>query len=507
MLQTASPETARDGGAPAPAAGSPLSRRQLFGGAAVAAAFWGAAAQTRRAAAAPPPVSADVDPGAMIPKLVRRTTMGITEADLALANSLGYDGWLEYQLDHLNIPENPALEARIATLTTLTMTPQQLYPLPEGLVVSELIEATILRAVMSRRQLYERMVEFWSDHFNIHHDAAVHVKTVDDRDVARAHALGAFPAILDASAHSPAMLLYLDNVNSNNLHPNENYARELMELHTMGADGGYTQQDVVEVARCFTGWSCYGVNLSNPLTGTFRFIPAIHDDGQKIVLGNIIPPGGGIQDGLTVLDILVNHPSTARFIAKKLSRRLLGENVPQGVIDSVAAAYTSTGGDIKAMIRAALRPNHLYDAEPRYKRPFHLLVSALRTTGATIATTAGLRAQLSAAGHRPFNWSPPDGYPDTLAYWHGLILPRWSFGAALVSGAVSGTSIDPAAFFAGAADAQAMADRINARMFAGELTAAELACIRDYLLPDPPTTARQRDAIGLAIGAPSFQWY
>jgi hypothetical protein len=486
-----------------------ISRRDLFRSAGAVAAVWGAAAAPRRASASvPPEVSADIDPGSLVSKLARRITMGITESELALANSLGYDGYLEYHLDHAAIPEDPALLARLATLTTLTMDPIQLYPLPQGQIINELTEAAILRAVMSKRQLFERMVEFWTDHFNIDilNGDDRYLKTVDDREVIRAHALGTFPALLSASAHSPAMLIYLDNFSSTAGNPNENYARELMELHTMGASGGYTQQDVAEVARCFTGWTLFN-RTGQPNAGTFRFNALQHDNNQKIVLGNIIPAGGGIQDGLTVLDILVNHPSTAAFIAGKLCRWLLGETTPQSIIDAVAATYTSTTGDIKSMIRTALTPNYLADAAPRYKRPFHHFISALRALPSTIVTTTALRNQLDAAGHRPFTWGTPDGYPDSLQYWSGLILPRWNFGASLLQNQYNGLSVNYAAFFSGLTTAEQMADRINTAMFGGEMSRADRIRIRDYLLPDSPTDARRREAVGLAIASPSFQWY
>jgi hypothetical protein len=468
-------------------------------------AFWGAAESRSQP---PTDVAADVDPGGLISKLARRITMGPTPTDLAQASSLGYGGYLEYHLNPGAIDDS-ALDARLATLTTLTMQPYQLYALTASQVINELTEAVILRSVLSKRQLFERVVEFWTDHFNIDitKEADTYLKTVDDRDVIRANALGTFPALLWASAHSPAMLQYLDNSSSVKGNPNENYAREIMELHTLGVDGGYTQQDVKEVARCFTGWGMFGRSTTDVRAGTFRFDLSKHDQNQKVVLGHTIPINGGMQDGLTVLNILSAHPSTARYIAGKLCRWFLGDSVPQGVIDSVAATYTTTGGDIKAMIRQALSPNVLFGAFPRYKRPYHLMVSAMRMLPTTITATSGLRSQLQGAGQRPFYWTTPDGYPDYTEFWVGLILPRWNFGASLLNGNVSGVAVDQAAFFAGLSTAQQMADQIDTAMFGGEMPAPEKNRIRTFLLPDAPTAARKRDAIALAIGAPSFQWY
>ncbi len=495
--------------------GRAVSRRRLLRSAAGLAAFWGVVgAESARARATPPTdVSADVDPSSLLNKLVRRVTMGFTQAEQSLANSMGYQAYLEYHLNYTAIDDS-ALNAQLAALTTLTMTPSQLYLLTAGQVISELTEAVIRRGVFSNRQLFERVVEFWTDHFNIQitNEDDQYLKTVDDRDVVRANALGAFPALLSASAHSPAMLFYLNNNISVAGNPNENYARELMELHTLGVNGGYTQNDVHEVARCFTGWQYY-LRGTGSLQGTFRFNAAQHDNASKVVLGNTIPANGGIQDGVTVLNILSNHPSTATFIATKLCRRFIGEDASAATISAVAATYTSTGGDIKAMLRTALQPNVLADATPRYKRPFHLFVSAMRALPTAITSVTALRTQLAGTGHQPYYWIAPDGYPDTLTYWSGLILPRWGFGASLLTnssgtaGGISGLTVDVPGFLSGLTTAQQIVDRIDQAMFGGEMPASDKARIRTYLLPDPPSTIRQRDAIGLAIGSPGFQWY
>jgi hypothetical protein len=487
------------------------SRRELFRSLSTAAglaAFWGATTP-RAARASSPEVSADVDPGALVAKLVRRITMGYSEAEVALASQMGYDGYLEYHLNPAAIDDS-VLEAQLVPLTTLTMTPEQLYAANPGTIINELIEQVIRRAVFSKRQLFERMVEFWTDHFNIdiNDGDAVYLKTTDDTNVIRPHALGSFPAMLDASAHSPAMLYYLDNFLNISGNPQENYARELMELHTLGVDGGYTQQDVQEVARCFTGWTYYSRN-AGALTGTFRFRSDRHDNGAKTVLGHNIPAGGGVNDGLIVLDILVNHPSCAAFIAKKLCRWLLGENTPQSIVNDVAATYTATDGDIKAMIRTALKANYLYDAAPRYKRPFHHFVSCMRAVPTTINGVASIRSRLNAAGQVPFTWGPPDGFPDYLDYWQGLILPRWNFGASLMAAQIGNVVVDYTAFFNGLTTAVQCIDRINAALFGGELPTDQRARVLQFMQPDPPnpTTNEKRDALALAMGCPEFQWY
>lgn len=490
---------------------------------ATAGAAVGLGALATPAKAARPSVRADVDPGAILKKLVDRTTFGATESELALASSLGYSAYLERALNPAAI-DDAACDALLAPLTTIFMTPAQLYlsdaDIPsDGTIVNELIDAKAIRAIYSQRQLLERMVDFWTDHFNIavNEGDRRRLKTADDRDVIRANALGNFRDMLLASARSAAMSDYLDNKSSNATSPNENYARELMELHAMGADGGYTQTDVQQVARCFTGWYYYFSALSNgDLAGTFRFNSSRHAGGSKTVLGNTIPArtgAAGEQDGIDVINILAAHPSTAAFVSKKMCRYLLGENVRQSVIDAVAATYTATSGDIKSMIRTAFDPNTLYDADPAFKRPFHLYASTLRVLPATLTTPAAynsLRSWNNVAGHQPFFWVPPDGYPNTLGYWGGLLVPRWNFPAQLMNGttgSISGIVVDDVAFYGSATTADQLVDRINAAIFQGEMLPADRTRVRTYLATNVGSRTVRREAIGLALSSPSFQWY
>ncbi len=475
-----------------------LSRRRLLGGA-LLGGLW---SQTPTLAG-PPPI------GSPLHWLVQRLTFGLTQEELTLAQTLGYTNYLEHHLNHTAIADG-ALTTRLSSYGALFDEPWQLLTRSGEEVMSQLWETTILRSVFSQRQLFERMVEFWSDHLsiNINLDNEKWMKMTDDRDVVRAHALGTFRGLMNASIRSPAMLYYLDNHINVAGNPNENYARELMELHTLGVDGGYSQQDVEEVARCFTGWT-YHIPGQSSLTDRhrFRFNPAVHDNGPKRVLGVDIPAGGGINDGQIVLDILLTHPSTAQFIAKKLCRRFWGYNPPQSLIDSVAATYTATDGDIKAMLRTLFASTDPLTAEPKYKRPYHLFISALRATNATVNSTATLRGYLNAVKHVPFTWGPPDGFPDSLSAWLGNILPRWNYGLLLMQGNIWHVIVDVNAFFAGTTTADQMAQRIDERLFGGAMPTAQRTRIRDYLLPNPPTTGRKRDAIGLAIASPGYQWY
>ena len=473
-----------------------------------------ALAQASRSALAGPPApvdtAADVDPSAVLVKLIGRITFGPTIEQLSLAQSLGYSGYLEHHLNHTALDDS-AVEARVADPIRLPMVPRTLVnDFGPDLLIPLLIEATILRAIFSPRQLFERMVEFWSDHFSIYVvDDEQHVlKTIDDRDVIRPNALGLFPDLLQRVAKSPAMLAYLNGQQNVAGLPNENYARELMELHTMGASGGFTQQDVAEVARCFTGWGYVPWTPGTDFTyGTFRFRAEQHDNGQKTVLGNIIPAGGGIDDGLRVLQILTEHPSTAAFIARKLCIRFLGDNPPQGAVDTVAATYTATGGDIKAMLRKVLHPDLIHQAPPKLKRPFHFVASAVRALNIGVNSPTPLRYWLDTSGHQVFHWGPPSGYPDTFDFWAGSLLPRWNWGGTFGSNSLQDLTFDTAAFFAGATAPSAAADRIDARLFMGGMNPGDKAAIKTYLATNVLNTFTYRSAVGLALASPGFQVY
>lgn len=504
-----------------------LSRRTLVAGAGAATFGAALAAITRRSFAAPAypnDVPADVDPSSLVHKLVNRITFGGSESELALAESMGYEGYLEYQLNHTAIDDSIA-DARVAPLSTVFMSANDLFQDDDNRpttsqIRNELTEHLTIRAVYGTRQLHERMVEMWTDHFNIAitDDDPQYLKTVDDRDVIRSNALGNFGTLLTASAHSPAMLVYLNNNLSTALSPNENYAREIMELHSLGVDGGYTQQDVVQVARCFSGWTRYGSASNNaPNCGKFLYSSGRHATGAKTVFAGTpqqlnIPNRSaslGKADGDDVLNALKFHPSTARFIATKICRHFVAEDPSSKLVDKVAAAYTSSGGDIKSMLRVALAPNVIAAAPPKFKRPFHLIVSALRALSANITSTTGLRSQYSLAGHAPYTWLTPDGYPDKLAHWSGLLLPRWNFGASLMNGttgSVTGTSVDTAAFFSGATTPAQAVERISQRLFAGRMNASDRSAVAAYIGTSTSST-RWREAIGLSIASPGFQWY
>lgn len=441
-------------------------------------------------------------------RLIQRITMGFTLAEREQIEQLGYHAYLDRQLDYEAIDDGGLEDALHSALPTLGMSPAELlfnYHEDPIVPVFELLIATVYRSIYSPRQLFERMVILWSDHFNIDllGDLGIWLKPTDDREVIRRHAMTSFPELLRASAHSPAMLDYLTNDSNVKGHPNENYSRELMELHTLGADRGYDQNDVREVARCFTGWAYR--DYRQGAFGTFYFDAAEHDNGSKVVLGHQIAAGGGINDGERVLEILAEHPNTARFVASAMLRYLLGYDPGPRAIDAVAQTYLDTGGDIREMLRVVLARWRMWDAEPKLKRPYHLITSAVRALFGRVASPLFLLQSALEGGHLPFTWPAPNGYPDYESYWAGLLLPRWNFAAEMM-GPDSGIELDTT-FFDSALPVAELADRIDLLLFNSGMSPTSRQAMVDFLEREPVTSARLREAIGLALASPEFQHY
>jgi len=366
---------------------------------------------------------------------------------------------------------------------------QRLRELRDGgrKVLDELGEQKVLRAVYSPRQLEEVLVDFWFNHFNVFSGKGpVRVYLTEyERDAIRPHVLGRFRDLLGAVAKSPAMLFYLDNwqsvdpqaseeLRSRIRRPqvkermprgiNENYARELMELHTLGVDGGYTQADVVQVARAFTGWT---IRLPRQ-GGGFRFEERWHANGPKTVLGKRID-GGGERDGEAVLDLLAAHPSTARFIATKLARRFVADDPPQALVERAAETFRATGGDLRAVVRTILTSDELLAAGARgakVKTPLEFVVSALRTTGADVADASAVVRRLAQLGMPLYGAQPPTGYADTAVAWvnTGALVNRMNFAVDLTGNRLPGVRVDLQAA-GGSGDPQAMALRLGSPGF------------------------------------------
>ncbi len=399
-------------------------------------------------------------------------------------------------------------------------------------IIAELQASRILRAVYSERQLQEVMVDFWTNHFNVFANKGADRWLLPsfDRDTIRPFAMSKFSTLLEATAKSPAMLFYLDNFQSvspnagraNPLRPqqqrrgiNENYARELMELHTLGVDGGYTQKDVQEVARCFTGWTIFqprgGAAAANAImgeagrrnAGTFFFNARVHDDGEKIVLGHKIPAGGGIKDGLMVLDILAHHPSTAKFIATKLVRHFVADNPPPALVDRVAATFTKTDGDIRETLKTIFFSNEFNSTEAyraKIKRPFELVISAIRALGADTNGGPGTHRWIERMGEPLYGFQTPNGYSDAAESWvnTGGLLERMNFGLALASNRIPGVNVNLSKL---STDQSKVMDEYLKTLLAGEIsTATREAMLKQLDKSDPVTKV-----VGLILGTPEFQ--
>jgi uncharacterized protein (DUF1800 family) len=446
--------------------------------------------------------------------------------------------------------------------------------------IGQLEQAKLVRAVDSHRQLQEVLVDFWGNHFNIDVKKGPDriYKIADDRDVIRPHIWGSFRDLLEASAKSPAMLFYLDNATNTVGHTvtqrdqmyaermqaqmmqngnaalappipevgakrggiNENYAREIMELHTLGVDGGYTQQDVQEVARCFTGWSI------DRQTGEFAFHPNQHDNGAKVVLGHEIPAGGGMQDGETVLDILCASPACAHHIALQLCQRFVSDDPPAGLVDRIAGVFTQTGGDLRKVTEAILTsPEFLSPSNynNKIKSPLEFAVSAVRASGSSIIPQqsspfdklvpamegAGVMGQGQAADRiskRPrqsLNWhiyelgeplfacTPPTGYKEVSKFWvsPGALIERLNFALALTQQQVSDIRFDPQTILDGAdLDKPDVAlNQCVAVLLQGSITAPTRKVLEQTALPalGESKTVNPSKLIALIIGSPEFQ--
>jgi uncharacterized protein (DUF1800 family) len=443
-------------------------------------------------------------------------------------------------------------------------------------IVGELQASRILRAVYSERQLQEVMVDFWTNHFNVFAGKGADrwLLVSYDRDTIRPNAMGKFSDLLQATAKSPAMLFYLDNfqsvspnaqlgtqlgggnrpraqrgpfaqlrmggrpnnrnnsgVSNNGPSPsmtnnpqqqrpqqqarrgiNENYARELMELHTLGVEGGYTQKDVQEVARCFTGWTILAprgagaamqammngprADMLRENAGRFFFNPRAHDDGEKTVLGHKIPAGGGIKDGLIVLDLLAHSTTTAKFVATKLVRHFVSDNPPAGLVDRVAATFTKSDGDIRETLRAIFfSPEFNSPAAYRakVKRPFELAISAIRTLGADTTGGPQLHQWIARMGEPLYGFQTPNGYSDTAESWvnTGGLLERLNFGLTLASNRIPGTRVDLKHFLGNTSEAQSLnktqiMDRFLNLIVAGDITPKTKEALLRQLNEQPP---------------------
>jgi uncharacterized protein (DUF1800 family) len=421
-------------------------------------------------------------------------------------------------------------------------------------VVVELGMAKVTRAIYSERQLQQVMDDFWFNHFNVFAGKGEdrYYLTSYERDVIQPHALGKFKDLVNATAKSPAMLFYLDNFLSadpraaqraaaerafrqqmrygrfggpppnpqaakkNERGLNENYGRELMELHTLGVDGGYTQKDVTEVARCFTGWT-----IEKPRQHPeFKFDDKLHDPDPKFVLGKKIN-SGGMKDGEQVIDLLVHHPSTAKFISTKLARRFVSDNPPPALVERMAQTFESSEGDIRAVMKAMIWSPEFWSRETyraKIKTPFELVVSAVRALGTDVDTPMPLVQWVGRIGEPLYQCQPPTGYSDKADTWvnTGALLNRMNYSLALAGNKMRGARSDVPSLLGldSQADAKAALDRAVQVFLGGQVGPTTVETLEKQLenpqvlqakLDDPRKQVDLGVVAGLVLGAPEFQ--
>lgn len=548
-----------------------------------------------------------------IAHVLSRLTFGARPGDVARIRAMGVDAFIAQQL-HPERISDARLDAWLGQLETLDLSfneLQKLYPRPaealqrlnpanrnslsakdsaelrktaEGFrrVTTEVMAARIGRALLTERQLDEVMTDFWLNHFSVFSGKAVPMRYTlaeYENKTIRPRALGKFRDLLGAVAKSPAMLFYLDNwqsaadsgrprtqqprlANQRNRGLNENYGRELLELHTLGVDGGYSQQDVINVARALTGWTFLpqaptpqqiqqmagaaagarggagragrvngraqqragqAIAARIPEPGVFYFNPAVHDAGEKTVLGTTLRAGRGIEDGEQVLDIVARHPATARHIAFKLARRFVSDEPPEDLVERAADVFTRTDGDIREVLRTIITSPEFFSARSfraKLKTPFEVVVSALRALDAAPDPSQRTAQFVTQLGQPIYGRQTPDGWPDVASEWMGAgaILNRINFGLAVGANRLPGAR---ATAFPGAeqlrtASREAQVDGVISVFLGGRVSPET----REILLTgrNPLQTGNATDGeraipplqglaqlVGLAIGSPEFQ--
>ncbi len=419
------------------------------------------AAGAANATHSPKPESEMAAPAAGDTASPQDVARGIADHLLALAKDQRIADLENETPEHLiDFPTQLRADQRERLLADFTPEEREIFralAVPRNVVANELQQAKVIREIYSERQLQEVMTDFWINHFNVfqYKDQCVYFTTAYERDTIRPHALGKFYDLLVATAQSPAMLVYLDNWLSIGPHSqaagnngmtglNENYGRELLELHTLGVDGGYTQADVTEFARVMTGWT-----VAQPEDGAkFQFDARRHDPGVKTVLGQKFYEAG-VDEGLRALDMLAHQPATAHFVSRSIATRFVADDPPDALVERMAATFLSTDGDIREVMRTMLRSPEfwsvkLYDA--KFKTPLEFLVSAIRASGAEVTAADSLVQNLNAMGMRPYGMEVPAGYSMKAQTWQteGAVLARINFSTALTQGKLAGVQFDAA---------------------------------------------------------------
>ncbi len=491
------------------------------------------------------------------------------EEKLLLTGEKSVDRWISQQLDPQSIPDE-AVEKKVLALKAPQMTSQELlahfekpidvakrkgidkerFQNEEGMkqmirseigkenlpdeIDREMKGQKLIRAVESRRQLQEVLVDFWYNHFNIDITKGEEkwMVPVYEKEVIRKHLFGKFGDFLRATAHSPAMLFYLDNhlsqsaidydpsgnpkENKKGNHQgglNENYAREIIELHTLGVDGGYTQSDVTELARILTGWSIED-KKTDP---TFKFRERVHDRGVKKFLGQTYPAGHGQEEGERALDQLIAHPSTAKFIATKLCRYFVNDDPPQALVAKVAKRFTATNGDLKETYLAIFKGAEFWSPKnyrEKIKKPFHFVASSIRALGGEIGGNSHLSKILSGMGEEPYHCPPPTGYKEVASAWvnPGALVSRLQFALNLAANKIDGVYVRLPSFGKSNDSPKKLVDALTSHLLHDSLSPTSERVILSEFDSENQTMGDGEirpislaKAVGMTLGSPEFQ--
>lgn len=494
--------------------------------------------------------------------LLRRATFGPRPQDVAEVKRLGIEGWIDRQLEPALIPD-PDLDRRLAGFESVKLSPSEYMrmmrenapeDMPPGagedriraaqrrqaelnrlrnIARQEIPRAVVLRAAYSERQLFEVLIEFWRNHFNVdvNKDAVRYYIADWEREVLQKHCFGGFEDFLMATAKHPAMLFYLDNhvsrapmARGNRVAQgrdddritglNENYARELMELHTVGVDNGYDLTDVIQLALVLTGWT---IDTND---GTFYFNPGYHAKGTKRVMGKAVK-AGDVTEGEDVIRYLARHKNTREFVVTKLARYLVADEPPQALVDDAVKEWSKTKGDLKAVVRAILTHPDFYapeQFEAKAKTPFEFVVSCVRATGAEVKDAGGLLGRLADMQMPTYECEDPTGYSDRAVDWMdpGVLAVRWQFAHDLFANRIAGVTVDSSPFFDDMRQSPEvweflMVERVFANETPGALTLAPFRkrvknVAKDYRRMRPQELEKEFKVLAtLLLGSPEFQ--
>ncbi len=436
----------------------------------------------------------------------------------------GLDRWVREQLEP---GPDPELDTRLAPLVTLGYSLAQVLDLYArdqstiGRILDELGLSRIVRAVHGKNQLRETLVDFWFNHFNVFlgGDFERFAIASYERDAIRPHVLGRFRDMLGATASHPAMLAYLDNYLSTVARRvgnrtvgglNENYGRELLELHTVGVDAGYSQNDVVDAARAFTGWTIDSLRTG----GNFIYRGANHDAGAKSVFGLSLPAGGGQDDGTRVLDYLASHPQTALFVSRRLAQRFVADDPPASLVEKMAATFRHRDGDLRAVVETMVGSPEFwapaFDGGPgKTKSPMEFTMSALRAAGANVTAVRGVTAALNNMGMPLYACLPPTGYSNRGDDWvnPSSQLARMNFGLDLGVNGITGVTVDARALVRTAGgnpdDARSAAEALSDHVWGRTLSADTLGAVSRVAPGNLPPVASR--VLGLLLAGPEMQ--